>query len=297
LSLARPAGAGRSRSGCQAEQQRTRFNVRVEYQDDRDINVFTDGSSYSRPRRGGVGIRFITTDTDGAEHAEDYPLPGYEGATNQQMEIQACIEALRAVVTRRAPIQRRQYRRLVVWTDSMYVVDGYTSALFNWQINGWLTSDGNPVANAAMWKELLKLAGRSGVPPIEFRWIKGHKKSAHNKAADKLAKQSASRLSGRRASVVKVRRKRTERSVEVGCVKIRGQRATIRIVTDEYLRPSRMNRYKYEVISRGEYRGRVDLIFSAADIRLSAGHVYYVRFNDNSVQPRIVKVFREVEIP
>jgi ribonuclease HI len=125
----------------------------VEYLDDRDINVFTDGSSYSRPRRGGVGIRFITTDMDGAEHAEDYPLPGYEGATNQQMEIQACIEVLRAVVTRRAPIQRRQYRRLVVWTDSMYVVDGYTSALFNWQINGWLTSDGNPVANAAIWPD------------------------------------------------------------------------------------------------------------------------------------------------
>jgi hypothetical protein len=97
--------------------------------------------------------------------------------------------------------------------------------------------------------------------------------------------------------VVKVRRKRTEQSVEVGCVKVRGQRATIRIVTDEYLRPSRMNRYKYEVISRGEYRGRVDLIFSAADIRLSAGHTYYIRFNDDPIKPRIVKVFREVEIP
>jgi ribonuclease HI len=267
----------------------------MENLDDRDINIFTDGSSYSRPRRGGIGIRFITTDTEGAEHTEDYPLPGYEGATNQQMEIQACIEALRAVVTRRAPVQRRQYRRLVIWTDSMYLVEGYTRALFNWQVNGWFTSSGNPVANAAMWKELLKLAGRSRVPPVEFRWIKGHKKSAHNKAADKLAKKSASRQPGRRASIVKVRRKRTEKSVARGSIAMNGQRATIRIITDEYQRTQRMNRYKYEMISKGSpHRGCVDEVFSQEDIYLSAGHTYYIKFNTDTHAPRVVKVFREV---
>ena len=57
-----------------------------------------------------------------------------------------------------------------------------------WQGNGWQTSDGNPVANTAQWKELLKLAHRSG-KPLEMKLLKGHKKSVHNKAADKLAKQ------------------------------------------------------------------------------------------------------------
>lgn len=276
-------------------QHRLRLDVPMEYLDDRDINVYTDGSSYDGPRRGGIGIRYITVDQTGQEHSEDYPLPGYTATTNQQMELTACIEALRAVVTGRAPIQDREYRRIVVWTDSTYLIDGYGSARYSWQSNRWQTRDGNPVANAALWKELLKVASRTGVR-VEMKWVKAHRKSEHNKAVDKLAKQSAQQRTGRHLSIVKVRRKDSDRAVEHGSVQMLGQRVTIRIVTDEYLSLQRMNKYKYEVVSRqSPFRGCVDIIFSGVDIQLSAGHTYRVRFNEETTRPRIAKMFQEVE--
>jgi ribonuclease HI len=124
----------------------------VEYLDERDINLYTDGSSYSGPRRGGMGVRFVTTDEAGVEHGEDFPLSGYDGAANQQMELAAPIEALKAVVRGSAPVQKRDYRRIVVFTDSEYVVNGYDGARFSWQSNRWMTRDGNPVAHAVLWK-------------------------------------------------------------------------------------------------------------------------------------------------
>lgn len=266
----------------------------MEYLDERDLNIYTDGSSYSGPRRGGIGILFVTVDDHGDEQAEAYPLPGYDGATNNQAELEACIQALHAVTRRRPFIDPAPFRQIVVRTDSKYVVENYTRALYQWQSNKWMTRDGNPVANAQQWEELIKLVFRAG-RRVEFRWVKGHRKSAHNKTADKLAKASAAQSTGQRLSIVKVRRKTTDRSVEPGSVGMHGQRMTIRIITDEFLRTQRMNKYKYEVISAGsEYRGCVDIIHSESGIHLSAGHTYYVKVNDEPQRPRVVKMFREI---
>lgn len=268
--------------------------VMVEYRDERDLHIYTDGSSHSGPRRGGIGIRYVTVDEAGEEHVDDYPLPGYVGATNQQMEVRACIEALKALVTRRAPVSAAQYRKIVVWTDSMYLVEGFSSARFTWPRTDWTTRDGNPVSHAVVWKELVKIAGRTG-KRVEINWVEGHKKSVHNKAADKLAKRSAKQQSGRSASVVKVRRKKSSKSIEVGSVTMRGQRITIRIIADHYLSVQRMNKYVYEVMSKAsEFFGHVDVVYSDSDIALSAGHTYYLRFNDDAKSPRVLKVYREV---
>jgi hypothetical protein len=117
----------------------------------------------------------------------------------------------------------------------------------------------------------------------------------HNKTADKLAKDSATKRSGQRLSIVKVRRKKTDRSVEPGSVAMHGQRMTIRIITDEFLRTQRMNKYKYEVMSaRSEFRGYVDVIYSEPGINLSAGHTYYIQVSVDPHRPRVVKMFREI---
>jgi ribonuclease HI len=262
--------------------------------DDEALTIYTDGSSYSSPRRGGVGILYVTVDEDGHERVDEYPLPGYTAATNNQMELQACIDALKAIVTGRAPVDASGYKKIVVRTDSLYVADNIYSAHSTWPANGWMTRDGNPVLNAHLWKELFRVAGRAH-RRVEFEWVKGHKKDPHNQRVDKLAKESAGVRTDRHASVVKVRRKLSDRSVEIGSVEMRGQMATIRIITDEFLPVQGSNKYKYEVVSKAsEFRGRVDLIYSDADIHLSAGHIYYVRFNEDTRAPRIVKVFREI---
>lgn len=56
--------------------------------DENAINVFTDGSVKERPRRGGVGYRIVTVDEQGEEVTWDSDLPGYPGASNNEMELQ-----------------------------------------------------------------------------------------------------------------------------------------------------------------------------------------------------------------
>jgi hypothetical protein len=112
--------------------------------------------------------------------------------------------------------------------------------------------------NAALWKDLVhckKLSKR-----IDIEWVKGHSKDAHNKAVDKLAKQSAKGVLSSPLKVTTVRRKRSTRMVQIGSVPMRGQTLAIRIITDTYLRPQQVFRYKCEVLT-GEFSGRVDLIF------------------------------------
>ena len=57
------------------------------------LNIYTDGSSYSKPRVGGVGIRYIYIGKNGEEIIEDLEVPGYRNATNNQMELLACLNA------------------------------------------------------------------------------------------------------------------------------------------------------------------------------------------------------------
>jgi hypothetical protein len=73
------------------------------------------------------------------------------------------------------------------------------------------------------------------------------------------------------------------------------QRLTIRIITDELLVEHKLNKVKYEVMSKASpYYGQVDIIYSSDDIHLSAGHTYRVRVNDDQKAPRVVKAFGEV---
>jgi len=63
------------------------------------LHIYTDGSSLPAPRRGGIGIRFLLIDSQGREEITDSKHPGYKGATNNQMELQASIEPLRKLAT------------------------------------------------------------------------------------------------------------------------------------------------------------------------------------------------------
>jgi ribonuclease HI len=55
----------------------------MEVLDDNALNIYTDGSSLSHPRRGGIGYRFVTVGEDGHEVTLDSAHPGYEEGTNQ----------------------------------------------------------------------------------------------------------------------------------------------------------------------------------------------------------------------
>lgn len=264
--------------------------------DENALNIYTDGSSYSGPRTGGFGIRIITVDEAGDEVTEDFPYAGYKNATNNMMELYACIVALKEASNHpKLP----SLDRIHICSDSRYVVDNYKTAMFQWQKQKWLTRSGTPVLNADLWKQLVRQI-KNASRRVDITWVKAHSKDPHNKAVDKLAKQSAKTAVNKPMTNVDVRRKITDKSVNVGSVEMGGQRLAIRIITSEYLHVQKVTKYKYEVLSkRSKYAGNVDFIYSEPGMRLRhdmrVGHHYEVSVNRDTTNPRIVNVLKELE--
>lgn len=240
---------------------------------------------------------FITVGPAGDEVITEVPVLGWVGATNNEMELQACIEALSIALGRRRPFDLADFSKIVIHTDSMYVSDNFVVAKYEWPKNGWKTRGGAPVLHTDLWKELIRLVKRADKDfhlKVEIKWVKGHKKDQFSKRADKLAKQSARSAANRTIKVQNVRRRTGPNPIEAGSVKVVGQVEDIRILNVTYLRPPhRLYHYAYEVIGPGSPNlHAADKVFSA--FPLSAGHSYRVRFNDDVANPRIVEVLEEL---
>ena len=135
------------------------------------IEIFTDGACSGNPGPGGWGVLII-------ENGDEQELFGGEPeTTNNRMEMQAVIEALKATT---GPI--------ILYTDSQYVKNGITDWIKGWKRNGWKTAAKKPVKNKDLWIEIDDLAdGRS----IDWRWVKGHAGHEGNERADELARRGA----------------------------------------------------------------------------------------------------------
>lgn len=124
--------------------------------------------------------------------------------------------------------------------------------------------------------------------------VKGHSKNVHNKAVDKLARASAKVAVNPSLSPAKLRRKRSPKPLEPGGIPMEGQRLTIHIHRAEYLRVQRLDRYRFSVESDGPLFQAVGLAYADPAINLSAGHVYLVRFNEDTRNPRIEEAYLEI---
>ncbi|HEY3308406.1 MAG TPA: ribonuclease HI [Desulfuromonadaceae bacterium] len=140
------------------------------------VEVFCDGACSGNPGPGGYAaiLRFNghVKEIRGAE----------EMTTNNRMELTAAIEALRRL-TRPC--------RVVITTDSQYLVKGMTEWIEGWQRKGWKNSKKEAVLNRDLWEELLKLAKQHS---IEWRWVRGHNGHIENERCDKLACAAVSEL-------------------------------------------------------------------------------------------------------
>lgn len=95
--------------------------------------------------------------------------------TNNRMELTAAIEALNAL---------KAHSRVVLHTDSKYVMDGIRDWMPNWKQRGWKTAAKKAVKNQDLWQALDTAVARH---EIEWRWVKGHDGNAGNETADELA--------------------------------------------------------------------------------------------------------------
>jgi ribonuclease HI len=107
--------------------------------------------------------------------------------TNNRMELTAAIEALNALKSR---------SRVVLHTDSKYVMDGINDWMPNWKQRGWKTAAKKPVKNQDLWQALDAAVGRH---EIEWRWVRGHDGNPGNEAADALANQGIDEMQKRRS--------------------------------------------------------------------------------------------------
>lgn len=261
--------------------------------DETALNIYTDGSCRPSPWRGGIGFLFITVDENGDEQVLEQCPPGWRTATNNQMELQAVIDALRFVLDRHSPFDLGDFSKVVVHTDSMYVSENFLKAKFEWPKTKWRTRQGPPVANTPQWKELLHLVKKAPVR-VEIKWVKGHRKDRFNLKVDELAKNSADDSKGRTLAPKRIRRKKSPFKTKPGSVEMVGQTTVIHVTTDEWLRaPHNCYKYTYEVIEPDSpYHLRRDKCHS--EVMLSAGHFYRVRFNEDGNNPWIEEKLEEI---
>jgi len=135
------------------------------------VKAFTDGACSGNPGPGGWGVLLRT-----GKHEKEL-CGGEKQTTNQQMELQAAVEALKAL-TRPC--------RITIISDSKYVVKGMTEWIHNWKKKGWKTAGNKPVSNLERWQALDTLAAKHDV---RWQWVKGHAGHEGNERADELARK------------------------------------------------------------------------------------------------------------
>jgi ribonuclease HI len=134
------------------------------------VEIYTDGACKGNPGKGGWGAVLSFRGTEKTLHG------GETMTTNNRMELTAVIRALEAL--------KKPGCKVVLHSDSKYVLNGIEQWLPGWKQRGWKTAAKKPVLNQDLWQRLDAL---SQAHDIDWRWVKGHSGDVGNERADELA--------------------------------------------------------------------------------------------------------------
>ena len=141
------------------------------------IMVYTDGACSNNP--GGPGGWAATLN-----YEDRYDiLSGYNTCTtNNRMELMAVVEAIKYLVS-------KKYSKIIINSDSAYVVNGVNKGWINeWAKKGWKTKSGGELSNSDLWKQLHSYITIKNLTII-FNKVRGHSGNTFNEIADEEAKK------------------------------------------------------------------------------------------------------------
>ncbi len=136
--------------------------------------VFSDGGC--APHNPGPAAWGAVIETPDGQVIERFQFIGH--GTNQIAELTGAIEGLKVTPPG---------TRVTLVSDSQYVIKGLTEWRRGWERRSWRNSQGEPVANAALWRELFAIADAR---ELTAKWVRGHAGHPQNERADKLATEA-----------------------------------------------------------------------------------------------------------
>ena len=144
------------------------------------LDVYADGCY--EPESGTGGWAFVAY-RDGLEIA--FRLGNIERSSNNAMELSALLEAATWVSVNAAG------KAVVLWSDSLYAVNGCNRWRHIWKNGGWRKKDpgskarSRAIANPELWKAIDEALSRNAF--LTVAWCKGHSGIPGNERADRLA--------------------------------------------------------------------------------------------------------------
>jgi ribonuclease HI len=137
----------------------------------KELIIYTDGSSRGNPGPGGYGVVMQWGSTRKELSA------GYRRTTNNRMELMAVIAGLEALT--------REGLKVTVYSDSQYVV----KAVMEGWLNNWIkTNFKGGKKNKDLWTRFYNLSQKF---QLKFVWVKGHADNPFNNRCDELATAAA----------------------------------------------------------------------------------------------------------
>ena len=144
-----------------------------------EIKIYTDGAWTGNPGPGGWAA-IILFEKDKKEL-----FGGEKLTTNNRMELTAAIKALEYCNEQEK--KQLSLKQIKIYTDSIYLKDGITIWIKNWEKNNWKTANKQNVKNVDLWKKLKDLIKST---EVDWNWVKGHSEDPMNELADQLAKKA-----------------------------------------------------------------------------------------------------------
>lgn len=148
--------------------------------ENKEIVIFTDGSSRGNPGPGGYGVVALYQNSHGEVCVDE--LGGRDDlTTNNRMELKAVIEGIKNFLGYYSNLSEYTF---TIYLDSAYVLNGITKWLAGWKRNGWKTGLKEPVKNQDLWQELDDIKGKL---KLKFVHVAGHADIAGNERCDIIA--------------------------------------------------------------------------------------------------------------